>query len=214
MTGEPAPAGARGDLVGLVARTEGLQPWRRVFHATSGAAAALGPGLLDLSRVTVVALLATLLIVAVLIDLLRLRVPSVNRIFFRLLPALASPREAFRPASSTWYVLSLLVVWAIFPATVAVPAILILALADPAASVVGRLFGRRRLGKGTLLGATTFFLVSVIVLVTFLGWAPASLARAAAVALAVTTAEVLPVGVDDNLMVPLTAAAFLVLLSP
>jgi len=194
------------ELQRLVARTEGLQPWRRVFHASSGVALGLGPILLGLDRLGTLVTVATLLVGALAIDLVRLRVPTLNRLFFRTFSALASPREAGGLASSTWYLLGVLLTYALFPSR-AVPAVLVVGLADPAASIIGRRWGRVRLGKGTLEGAVAFMLVASIVLaVTVEGGL-----RPLLVALVVTVVELLPLPLDDNLTVPLAVAGTLAL---
>jgi dolichol kinase len=193
-----------GDLRHLVARTEGLQPWRRVFHASSAVALALGPGVLGLDRIQVLATVVALLVAALVIDVARLGVPALNRLFFRTLSALASPREARRPASSTWYLLGVFLTYAFFPSH-AVPAVLVLGFADPAASVVGRRWGRVRFGKGTVEGAAAFLIVSSIILAATGG----GVLQALVVALVVTVVELLPIPLDDNLSVPLAVASAL-----
>lgn len=190
-----------------VRRTEGVQPWRRVFHmlggvAMAGAVHAIGPG-----SVLPVAILAGALAAALALDWIRLRSRTANRRFFHLFSALASPREARKPASSTWFVLGALTVLVVTPDGAFVPAMLVLALADPSASVVGRLWGRHRLGKGSWEGTAAFFVVAAAVLVPFAGLQSALIAAAAVAAL-----EVTPVGIDDNLTVPLATALALWLL--
>lgn len=183
----------------------GIQPWRRLFHAASGVALAFGPGLLGLGS-SVIPILAGLLTASVLLDAIRLRVPRVNALFFRVGGRLASPREAKRFASSTWYLLGVLLVYAFLPAH-AVPAVLVLGLADPAASVVGRRWGRRRLGKGTVVGSTTFLVVAGAVLLATAGGGVAL-----ATAVVVAAVEPLPLRLDDNLTVPVVVALALEIL--
>lgn len=191
-------------LARVVRRTEGVQPWRRVFHMACGVAMAaivhvIGPG----SPVPV-ATLAVALAAAVVLDWIRLRSRAANKRFFRFFSALASPREARKVASSTWFLLGALTVLVVTPDSLFVPAMLVLAVADPSASVVGRLWGRHRLGKGSWEGTTAFFLVAVAVLVPFVGPQAALIAAAAVAAL-----EVMPIGIDDNLTVPLATALML-----
>lgn len=192
----------------LVARTRGLQPWRRVFHACSGLVLALAPGLLDLPHGVTVGLLVLGTVLLFAFDLLRLRVAALNRLFFVAFSRLASPREAGAVASSTWYALGATVVWAVAPGTPATAALLVLGLADPAASVVGRVWGRTPLGKGTRAGTAAFFAVAFAVLWSLVGW-PAALAVAAVA----TVSEVLPLGLDDNLTIPLATGLSLWLLA-
>ena len=81
---------------------------------------------------------------------------------------------------------------------------LVLAFADPAASVVGRLWGKRPLGKGTWEGTTVFYLVACLTLAPGIG-----VPFAAAVAAVVAMVEMLPVGLDDNFTIPVATAAAL-----
>lgn len=192
----------------LVQRTRGPQPWRRIFHAVSGSILVgfILTGIFP-DRVLLAAL-GALLVILLLLDLLRLAIPEVNRLFFRSFTLLASPREAGRPASSTWYVLGILLTLILFPRDAAVGGILVLALADPAASFVGQRWGKRKLGNGTVEGSLVFTVVAVGALTP---WAP--LPQALGVALVTALVEVLPWPVDDNLTVPLVAAGALLLLS-
>ena len=194
------------ELRDAVARTVGLQPWRRVFHAMSGLLVVFVPAFMGWSRGTTITLLVVALFAQLALDVVRLRSTRVNRAFFRLLSGLASPREARGIASSTWYTLGALVAFVLYPPSIAAAAVLLLALADPAAAVVGRLAGRRRLGKGTLEGTTTFWVVGSAVLLPFVGWR-----YALGAALIAGLAEILPGIVDDNLVIPVVAGAVLVL---
>lgn len=195
------------ELAPLVERTRGLQPFRRLFHAGNGLLLALAPSALGMSRALLLSLLGAILLLLLASDLIRLRSRRLNRLFFAAFPALASPREAHAFASSTWYVAGVLIAYAAFPLRVAVAATLVLGLADPAAGAVGRTWGTRRVGTGTLEGCAAFLLVSAAVLA---GYAPLGPALAAA---ALTTAvEATPWPLDDNLTIPLAAGGVLWLL--
>ena len=193
------------DLQSLVRETQGLQPWRRVFHAVNGLVMGLAPGLLGAGRGLTVAVLAVALATALAVDLIRLRHAALNQRFFKAFKVLASPREAAGIASSTWYLVGAVLAYAVYPMPYASAAILVLGLADPAASVVGRLFGSRRLGKGSFEGTAAFFLTAAVVLFLAFPGRPLVLVGAGAVALA----EILPWRVDDNLTIPLVTGAVL-----
>jgi dolichol kinase len=190
--------------VPMAERLRGVQPWRRVFHASNSLVVAFLPPLLGMSRWVVVGILTVMLAGLAAFDWVRLRRPDLNALFFRMFPSLASDRERTGVASSTWYALGVIVVYALFPPTVVIPALLTLGFADPAASTVGRIWGRRRLGKGSVLGSTVFVAVAFAIMVTAVG--PAA---ALAAALATAAAEVLLTRLDDNLTVPITAATAL-----
>ena len=78
-------------------------------------------------------------------------------------------------------------------------------MADPAASVVGRIWGTIPLGKGSVQGTLVFVAVAWAALTLLLGHPLAMLAVAAAAAIS----EILPGLVDDNLVIPLTTGALL-----
>ncbi len=194
-------------LADLVKKTEGLQPWRRVFHAANGTVLVLILSFVPVPTPFVLLFLGALLAILVLADALRLARPDLNVLFFRAFTFLASPREEKGVASSTWYVLGALLVLLLYPRQAALAGILTLALADPMASLIGRKWGRRKLGSGTLEGSVVFFLVASLTLAFFAPWPVA-----VAAALAAAAVEAIPWPVDDNLSVPLAAGGLLALL--
>lgn len=206
MTISDDRAEPQSELDQLVSATEGLQPWRRVFHALNGLALGLVPTLFFWDRTTTLVVLAAVLVLQIILDVVRFRVEAVQKIFFRLLSRLASPREAEGAASSTWYTVGAMLAYGLFPMGIASPAILVLALADPAAGTVGRLWGRHKLGTGSIEGSTTFFLTAAVVLLFAVDW-PIAIGAA----LAATIVEIIPGG-DDNLTIPVTTGAVLWLL--
>ncbi len=197
----------RESLSEAIRETEGLQPWRRVFHATNGTLIVVAVAFLGLGVETTVTILGVILGLSVIMDIIRLFDPKMNVLFFRAFSSLASPREAKRIASSTWYAVSLLLVLWIFPTPYALAGILTLAWADPAASVVGQKWGKRPFLAGTVRGTTTFAVVAVVAMLFFVPW---WMAIPAAMVTAVL--EAAPVDLDDNLIVPLTVACVLSLI--
>jgi dolichol kinase len=141
------------------------------------------------------------------LDVLRLRSSRANVLFFKAFRYLATPREATRVASSTWYALGLLVVVTLFPLHAAVSGILVLAAGDPAASYVGRRWGKRPFLGGTLEGTIVFVAASFCVLAPR---HPPLVALAAALVAAVT--ERLSRPLDDNLTLPVVTAGVVTLL--
>ena len=190
----------------LVERTAGLQPWRRLFHMTSGVAVSviLLRGYAPESWALVI--LGVVLALMLGLDLVRLRHPETNRRFFILFNRLASPREARGLASSTWYVTGMLLTLALFPLEIAVPAILVLAVADPSASYLGRRFGKRALGSGTVEGTLVFLVVAFLILVLF-----EEIPIAAGVAMLASFIEPIPWRLDDNLTVPISVGVGLLI---
>jgi dolichol kinase len=126
----------------------------------------------------------------------------------------AHPHERYRVNSATWFSTSLFLLALIGSPLLAAVALAVLGFADPSAAVVGRRWGRVKLLHGrSLEGSLTFlgvgFLVSVAILLLF--FPSLGLATSAAIALGAATlgavAEAVAKRVDDNLMVPMAAAA-------
>jgi len=190
----------------LVRATDGPQPWRRASHVAFGSCVAWIVHVLGPHSPSARWLCGAALAVAFAGDLARLRSPAFNRFIFGTFSALMCPREANRPSLS-WFLLGVFaVLW--FPDDTAVPSLLVLALADPTASVVGRLWGTHRLGKGTLEGAAAFAMTALLVLTPFIGVSAALL-----VAIVVASAEVLAGPLDDNVLIPVVTATCLWMVS-
>ncbi len=195
------------DLSEAIEKTKGIQPWRRIFHAANGTLVVLALTVFDLEVSTAVGVLGVILSMAMVVDATRLFDPKLNILFFRAFSSLASPREVKKIASSTWYVLSAFLVLLFFPKPYAMAGILVLAWADPAASVVGQRWGKTPFLSGTVRGTATFALVAFAVLLLFVPW------WVALVAASVTAVvEAAPIDLDDNLIVPLTVAGVLLII--
>jgi len=145
-------------------------------------------------------IIGSILFAAALGDFLRLRSEAVNRMVFRTFGLLLRPHEVESPSLS-WYMLGVFLVLWIPDRTAVVPALLVLAVADPVAGVVGRTWGSHALGKGTVKGSVAFFVAAVAVLTPFVGIAAALLVGGAA-----TAAELARTPLDDNLVVPVVTA--------
>lgn len=194
-------------FAGLVRRTKGVQPWRKLFHAVNGVSIVLALTILPIPTWTAVAFLGAVLALLAVMDGVRLTDRGLNRRFFRTFSPLASPREARGVASSTWYALGVVLTLLLFPRQEALAGILVLALADPAAGVVGRVWGRHRLGRGTWEGTGAFVAVAFVALLPFVPWW-------AALTTALITAVVERVSwpLDDNLVIAPAVAGILLLL--
>ena len=201
---DPSNPSAAPELDALVARTAGPQWWRKAFHAANASLIAAALVFVEWQERTLLLTLTAAVALLLLVDVARLSSPPLNALFFRVFGKLASPREARRIASSTWYAIGILVAVALFPRSEAVAGVLVLGLGDPAAALVGRTFGRRPFLGGTLEGSIAFFATSVLILSFQFPW-PAVLAAA----LAASAAERGSWPLDDNLTVPVVCAGVL-----
>ncbi len=206
MTETPAMSTTAGDrqFDELVARTSGPQPWRRAFHAVNGVTIAAAVTWWPYPHAAAVGVLGSIVLGLLAFDVVRLTMPAANTLFFSLFNRLASPREAEGVASSTWYMMGITFAVAIAPGPASVSAILVMSLADPAASYFGRRWGRRPLLGGSVEGSVVFLLIALAVLLP-----RHSLPAALGVALLATLLERRSWPLDDNLAVPVGCALIL-----
>lgn len=139
--------------------------------------------------------------------------PSVNDVMMKVFGRVAHPHERHRINSSTWFVTGLLVIGALFPRYAAASGVAVLALADPAAALIGRRFGRTKLRAGRSLQGTLAFVVvgfvaALITIVTLhRGPTVAMVGSALAAAIVGALAELYTESLDDNFTIPVAAAA-------
>ena len=180
--------------------------WRRLFHLIAGSSVPVA-GIFAPEDGMVIAL-AVLAAGGLLLDLLRFRISWLNQAFLRWLAPLLKPEEGHRITGATYMLIAALIAFYFFDTTIAVAAMMFLALGDPAAAMVGRRTpGPSIWGKSP--GGTAAFVAVALLVVAVLGGAGAvdyhwGLLVGAAVAGLV---ELTPLRLDDNLSVPLVAGA-------
>lgn len=183
---------------------------RNVFHAMMGLGAiAAYELLLTWSQAQMVVGLMAL--AAFLMETTRRFIPEWNLFLVtKVFGAIARPREMHRTNGATYYTMALLLMVLFFSPRATELAILVLSLADPAATLLGRRFGRRKLyGDKSWVGTSAFFVTALVVGVVFgliaLPWLPLSqrFLMAALVALAGTIGELGARRIDDNFTIPM-----------
>jgi dolichol kinase len=190
---------------------------RSLFHIACGLTALALLRLLP-SRGWVIATSAVFAACGFTMEIARRRSPAVNARLMRLFAPVAHPHEWTRINSSTWYVTALLALSVLAPLRAAELGVLVLAVADPVAGLVGRRFGRTRLrGNRTLEGSLGFLVAGFLAAAAWLTLVHAvplrqSAVIAAAGAGAGALAELFSTWLDDNFTIPIavTAAAAVV----
>ncbi len=155
------------------------------------------------------------LVFAIFLETSRRISPKANELMMKVLGPIAHPYERYRINSASNYIAALFVLaWMQRPALGAV-GVAVLALADPAASFIGRRWGKTKLIHGrTLQGSMMFFAVGVLAAFAALalfhlgefGLGTAAL-MAVAAGIAGALAELGSHRLDDNLSVPVISAA-------
>ena len=177
-----------------------------MFHAAVGTAIPVAayflPGPLP------ILLIGILAAGSLALDLVRFRVPWLNRLFLYWLSLLLKKEEEARITGATYLLIAAFVSFLVFDKEIAVAVLLFLSLGDPAAALIGRpIPGPRILGKSPV-GTAAFVGVSLLVIAVLavtgvleFQWV---LVAAAIVAGLV---ELAPLPLDDNLTVPLASGA-------
>jgi dolichol kinase len=189
---------------------------RNIFHIGNALlCAAIIHWMVDVHSTIIVTLVAASL--AWSMEISRRFVPRINDLLMWIFRPFAHPHEAWRVNSATWYATALVILALVQDLTIASTAIIVLGFADPAAAVIGRRFGKVKLLHGrSLEGSCTFVLVGTVSAWLWLllahDFTPMlALSWAIAGALAGALAELFSRRIDDNLSIPLSVAAGLLL---
>ena len=158
---------------------------------------------------TVRILLGAGFLLFLIVDILRLKVELVRRIFMAVFGRYLREYEYKRLTGATTLAASAFFVVLLFSREIATLVLFYTILSDGLASIVGQAVGKVRLIKGkTLEGSLSFLAVSIIIAVLYKGipfwWRFSS-------AFVATLLELLPV--DDNITIPIGTAFFLKILT-
>ncbi|MES2641866.1 MAG: hypothetical protein V4850_20420 [Myxococcota bacterium] len=186
---------------------------RSVFHALSGVVA-----LLAIQHVftpnTMVLAAFVFCVWGWGMEVSRRRLPAVNTFLMKVFGPIAHPHESYRINSATWYVTALLALSLTASPMACSLAVIVLGVGDPAAAFVGRRWGRTRLASGRSVEGSLGFVgfaglaAALTLAIYYPHLGAAQLVTLALVsALAGAIAELVTAGLDDNLVIPLAAAA-------
>jgi len=185
---------------------------RSVFHVASALLALALIRVLP-GRVWLAATAGAFALAAWTMEIARRRSSRANTWLMRMFGPVAHDHERHRTNSSTWYVTALALLAAFAPLRGAELGVLVLGIADPAAGLVGRRFGRTRLrADRSLEGSLAFFVTGFGVSFAWLvatGDGASSAAWLAAIAGLTGAVTELAAGrrFDDNFVVPVSIAA-------
>lgn len=142
------------------------------------------------------------LALSVAIDLGRLYWPLLGRVFNFFFGRWLRSFESERLTGATYFLIGSFLTVLSFPDwRIATAALFFLSLGDLAAALIGKKWGRTQIFDKTLEGSLACFVVSFGVSLLLVNWRVGL-----AGALAATVAEVLPVRINDNVLVPLVSA--------
>ena len=192
---------------------------RILFHAAMGVVA-IALYEFVLSRTLTLAIGGGLLALFIGLEVLRRHSHRWNeRLYGRLFARISRPREAHSVCTSTWYLGGLMVGVVLLPKHAIELGALCLAFGDPAASLAGKRWGKKKIvADKSLAGTLDFFVVSAVLGAAFIAWRipELGLARALLVAAAVgasgAAVELFSNRINDNFSIPVAAGAIAALL--
>jgi dolichol kinase len=145
------------------------------------------------------------------IEIVRLNVPKARTLFYYLFGKIVREHERFNLLGSTYVLLTcLLCAWA-FWRPIAIISMAFLVVGDGFAAIVGRSIGRHRVFGKTIEGSLACFVACLLVAWAYPG-DPFTWRMMIAGALAATIFELVPIPLDDNLRISLSAGFTMTLL--
>lgn len=159
-----------------------------------------------------IAVLTLILVPSILLDVVRLRRPDVNKWVFKVFKPIMRESEADSVAGTTYLLSGVMVILLIFPREVVIPSMLFLAFADPLASFFGIRFGKDKIfGHKSVQGTLAALVICTTLLGSYLYFSGLLSDRIFIVALIGgligALAELIPVGkLDDNFTLPILSA--------
>ncbi len=181
---------------------------RKFYHLIGGT------GLLSLyyilDRAQALLLYGALFFILLTLDIIRLKIPSVNRFIYSRFGSFIRQNEANKLTGTAPYVLGIGLSLFLFSPEVAPAAVCFLAFGDVAATAVGERYGRIRIGDKSLEGTAAFILSALAAgfLLTLIGIAPPPVVIVLGALVAAGT-ELIPLPVNDNLVIPLVSGAIM-----
>ncbi len=133
-------------------------------------------------------------------DILRMNFDLARRWFLIVFSKLLREDEQKRRfTGASWLFVGMTTTFYLFPKEAAVPAVLFLTLADPVAAIAGKKFGSDYFYGKSVEGSLGFYLTASAIILIFTDYSWLGLGTALGAALV----EFLPIGINDNILIPL-----------
>ena len=152
------------------------------------------------SKELTLSILIPFTILFIMIDITRLHISFMNRIYMNFLKDVVRVKEGKRFAGATCLLVSSVLVIFIFDKSIAVASLLFLTISDSAAALFGKSFGKIKIQDKTLEGTLAFLFFSLIIVYFIKSLNPVTGIFGAVSAAFI---ELVVVNIDDNLSIPL-----------
>ncbi|MBN1503954.1 MAG: phosphatidate cytidylyltransferase [Candidatus Eisenbacteria bacterium] len=145
------------------------------------------------------------------LDMLRIHEPRLKTVFYRFFGDIVREHEKTMLLGSTSLVIAALLTVYCFQKNIAAAALLYLTIGDSMAALIGKTYGRTYVFGKTLEGSLACFVSCVLIGLLVPDLPPDIVVVGALVA---TTFELLPIPIDDNFRIPLSAGFVMQILMP
>ncbi len=185
---------------------------RKIYHILGGM------GLLSLyfvfNRNTAFTVYGVLIVVVLMFEIVRIRRPVWNNYIYTHLGGVIRANEEQKMTGTVPYILGVGLSLYAYSTPVATAAICFLAFGDVAATTIGERYGKTKIGGKSLEGTAAFIVASLLVgfLLPVVGLKLASWVMVLG-ALAAACIELLPISLNDNLIIPIMSGAVMALAS-
>ena len=182
---------------------------RKAIHLSSLSIAVI---YCHISRELALVLLVPLFSGFLIVDFLKNYVPPVSKWYHETFDAMLRDHELERETAqfngATFITLSALLLVLFFPKIIAITAFALVAVSDTVAALVGKKFGRHKIGEKSLEGSAAFLLSAVIIVLCIprLSIGAGILMALSATLIEALTLKIGTMKIDDNLTIPLAAA--------
>ena len=179
---------------------------RKIYHILGGM------GLLSLyfifNRTTAFAVYGVLIVFALMLEIVRLKFPVWNNYIYAHLGGVIRANEEQKMTGTVPYILGVGLSLYAYATPVATAAICFLTFGDVAATTIGERFGKTKIGGKSLEGTAAFVAASLLVgfLLPVVGLKLASWVVILG-ALTAACIELLPLSLNDNLLIPVLSGA-------
>lgn len=145
------------------------------------------------------------------LDLARTRVPAVKSIFAKFFDSMMRDHElSGKLTGATWVMVGAFLTILLFPKPIAVTALVFMSLGDTFAGLIGKQFGKIKIGEKSLEGSMSGFAVCVL-FVRIFPFVPFHIGIIGAAAAMIV--EALPLPFDDNVTISIASGTIMTLIS-
>lgn len=134
------------------------------------------------------------------VEIVRFHIPAVQKLFMRIFGILLRDREFDKFTGSSYLLVGAIITIWLFPKPYALLSLLFLIISDACAALVGKRFGKHKIFNKSWEGTAAFFISSVAISLFFPNL---PLPQRITAVITATLIELLPLQIDDNLLIPL-----------